>query len=352
VTINLANAAQIAPGTLVTIYGNSLTTQTASADLTQAFLPTSLAGTVVYIDGIAAPLLFVSPTQINAQMPFETSDRSSVSVYIVTNSGGTATVTNAIASPIVPQNPGLFAGSGQDPRPGIVYHYSANATGLVLVNGFATAGDVATVTIAGTRAYNYVIQSADTTLNVAEALAAQINAEDPDVSATIGNEYARVILTARTPGPAGNGIAYTVSTSTSANITLTADTSNTTTSGTSLCCASTGGPVTTDNPAVPGEIVYTYATGLGLTNASATSVTGKIVTDTLAAPAYPVDSIIAGGKSAQQVFSVPVPGQVGVYQVVFLLDGGMTTDLFAQLTIAQQLFVSNIVTFPVVVPTN
>ena len=346
VTINLANAAQIAPGTLVSIYGSGLSTQTASADMSQAYLPTTLGGSTVYIDGIPAPLEFVSPGQINAQMPFETRDRSSVSVYVSSN----GTVTNAVGSPIVPQNPGIFAQPGTDPRPGLVYHYSPNATGLILVDGFSTAGDVATVTINTTGVYNYTVQAADTLVDIAAALAIQINAADPTVTATAGNEYARIILTAKSPGVGGDGIPYTVSVSTSANVSLTAVTTNTGASTTSLCCASTGGLVTNDNPAVPGEIVYTYATGLGVTNSSETSVTGKIPTSTVAAPAYPIDSIVAGGQSAQQVFAVPVPGSVGIYQVAFLLNSGMTTDLASQLTIAQQLFISNIVTFAVQVP--
>jgi len=352
ININLANAAQIAPGTQVTIYGSALTTQTAAVDMTQPFLPTTLAGTTVYIDGIPAPIAYVSPLQINAQMPFESSDRTSVSVYVVSNNGGTQTITNAIGSPIVPQNPGLFAGSGIDPRPGMVYHYSTNATGLILVDGFATAGNTVSVVINGTNTYTYTAQAADTVLDVAEALAAQINAADPNVSAFIGNEYARIVLIAKEPGTLADGITYTVTTSDNATLTLTADTTNPGAATTSLCCASTGGPVTESDPAVPGEIVYTYATGLGLTNSTETSVTGLIVTSSDAAPAYPIDSIVAGGQSAQQVFSVPVPGTVGVYQVAFLLNSGMTTDQFTQLTIAQQLYVSNIVTFAVAVPAS
>ena len=348
--INLASAAQIAPGTLISVYGSNLATQTASADFSQAFLPTSLAGSSLYVDGVAAPLVYVSPGQINAQMPFETSDRTSVSVYVVSGSGASATVTNAVGAPIVPQNPGIFAEPGIDPRPGLVYHYSQSATGLILVDGFAAAGNVATVVINGTNTYNYTVQSADSLVDVAQALAVQINAADPNVTAIIGNEYARIILVAKQPGSGGDGITYTVSVSTSASISLTAITTNTGATATSLCCASTGGLVTNDNPAVPGEIVYTYATGLGLTNSSQSSVTGKIVTSSDAAPAYPIDSIVAGGQSAQQVFSVPVPGTVGVFQVAFLLNSGMTTDLATQLTIAQQLDVSNIVTFPVQVP--
>jgi uncharacterized protein (TIGR03437 family) len=350
VNINLANAAQIAPGTLVSIYGSGLTTQMASADMSQAFLPTSLAGTTVYIDGIPAPLAFVSPTQITAQMPFETADRSSVSVYVVTDTGGTQIVTNAVGSPIVPENPGLFAEPGVDPRPGLVYHYSTNATGMILVDGFATAGNTVSVTINGTNTYTYVATGGDTVLDVAEALAAQINAADPNVSAFVGNEFARIILVSKEPGTLGEGVTYTATTVTNSTLTLTAVTTNPGAATTSLCCASTGGVVSEANPAVPGEIVYTYATGLGVTNSTATSVTGQIVTNSDAAPAYPIDSIVAGGQSAQQVFSMPVPGSVGVYQVAFLLNSGMTTDQFSQLTIAQKLFVSNVVTFAVTVP--
>jgi uncharacterized protein (TIGR03437 family) len=61
---------QIAPGSLISIYGTELSTGTYQAG--SAPLPTSLSGTTVTIDGVAVPLLFVSPTQINAQAPYET----------------------------------------------------------------------------------------------------------------------------------------------------------------------------------------------------------------------------------------------------------------------------------------
>jgi hypothetical protein len=41
---------------------------------------------------------------------------------------------------------------------------------------------------------------------------------------------------------------------------------------------------------------------------------------------------------------------VGVYYVQFQLSTALTTDLATQTTIAQQAFVSNVVTFPVVAP--
>jgi hypothetical protein len=63
-----------------------------------------------------------------------------------------------------------------------------------------------------------------------------------------------------------------------------------------------------------------------------------------------VDSILTGGVAANILSASLVQGLVGVYYVQFQLGAGQTTDLQAQLTIAQQAFVSNVVTFPVVAP--
>jgi uncharacterized protein (TIGR03437 family) len=46
-------------------------------------LPTSLNGTSVTINGVLAPLLFTSPTQINAQVPFETPVGNATLVAVV-----------------------------------------------------------------------------------------------------------------------------------------------------------------------------------------------------------------------------------------------------------------------------
>jgi hypothetical protein len=57
----------IAPGALISIYGTNLAAGEGRAPATP--LPASLNGTRVSINGMAAPLLFVSATQINAQTP-------------------------------------------------------------------------------------------------------------------------------------------------------------------------------------------------------------------------------------------------------------------------------------------
>jgi uncharacterized protein (TIGR03437 family) len=60
----------IAPGSLVSLFGAGLAPTTAKAIGTP--LPLSLADTSVTVNGVVAPLLFVSPQQINAQIPLET----------------------------------------------------------------------------------------------------------------------------------------------------------------------------------------------------------------------------------------------------------------------------------------
>jgi uncharacterized protein (TIGR03437 family) len=65
---NLLGEKQVAPGSLVSIYGRDLANETRVAE--PAPLPVNLAGASVSFNGQPAPLLFVSPGQINAQVPF------------------------------------------------------------------------------------------------------------------------------------------------------------------------------------------------------------------------------------------------------------------------------------------
>lgn len=59
----------IAPGSLISIFGENLAPGTTSAESSP--WPTMLNGVAVTINGIAAPLYYVSPDQINAQVPLE-----------------------------------------------------------------------------------------------------------------------------------------------------------------------------------------------------------------------------------------------------------------------------------------
>jgi uncharacterized protein (TIGR03437 family) len=110
-----AAAAELAPGTLVSIFGSNLadTTATATPDANGNYPTTNFNGVQVYFDGIRAPILSVSPTQINTQLPFEVTGSNGVSAYVRTvHNDGTVTATNAIGVPVISGygNPGIFAG--------------------------------------------------------------------------------------------------------------------------------------------------------------------------------------------------------------------------------------------------
>lgn len=60
----------VAPGSIVSIFGSNLASEAVQAE--KVPLPVDLRGTSVTVNGVAAPLFYASPSQINAQVPFET----------------------------------------------------------------------------------------------------------------------------------------------------------------------------------------------------------------------------------------------------------------------------------------
>jgi uncharacterized protein (TIGR03437 family) len=330
----------------MSIFGSNLADSSVVATPTGGYYPFSLNGVEVYVDGISAALVSVSPTQVNAQMPFPVFDRTSSSVYVrTTHSDGSVTVTTPVGASIPLANPGIFSVPGTDPRQGYVYHAYTNATSAVSVDGTITAGDVGSITV-GSETYTYKVQASDTLVSVQQAFVNLINSDpNSQVTATPSNVFQRILLVANQPGAAGGGIAVTATVSTGTSLILTALTSQT-------CCSNaTGGLVTDDNPAQPGEVVYVLATGLGITTNQSSLNSGQ-VPDAFGPgpPVTPVDSILAGGSTANILFTNYYPGALGTFQVTFQLSSSLTTDPLTQLTIAQQSFVSNLVTFNVTVP--
>jgi hypothetical protein len=282
-------------------------------------------------------------------MPFFFTDRTSISMYARdTHADGSISVTSPIAVTVVPQNPGVFAQYGTDPRPAFAFHGFSNAIATIQLNGTINAGDMANIVI-GSNTYTYTVLATDTLFSVATALAAVINAgPDPNVTASVANQFESIVLTANVPGPAGEGIAISESvTGTSVGLSITVYNATT-------CCDNTqGAPVTNDNPAVPGEIVYVLATGLGPPNPSNVDTGAITPSGNLNPPAVPVDSILTDQSSSNILSASLVPGLVGVYYVYFQIPLAATTDPLAQTTVAQQAFVSNVVTFPIVaLPTS
>ena len=341
------NAAQIGPGSLITINGTGLSESKGSDPGTGELAPTEIAGTRVYIDGSRAPLLYVSPTQINAQMPLYATDSASVSLYVRTeHADGSASASISVPVQIVPENPGIFAGAGTEPRPGLVFHGSQYANGVVSVDGSVKAGDVGTINISG-RSYNYTVLSTDTLTTITQALANLVN-KDPQVEAYPAAAFTRIILQARKAGKAGVGITFAASVNTGADLLLTAI-GLISGSNTVLCCPNSG-QVSGSNPAVPGETITVYATGLGqLASPNPHYATGRRYDGPVAQPSSFVSSL-AGGKTANVLEASPLPGSVGVWLVLLQLDASLTTEKDTQLTIAQDVYVSNVVRFPVKMP--
>lgn len=91
----------VAPGTIVAIYGSNLAAQPGQPSTIP--LPTSFNQTSVRIGGVPAPLYYVSPGQINAQVPFELAAGEPYSVYVVANGA----VSNSISIQLASAAPGI-----------------------------------------------------------------------------------------------------------------------------------------------------------------------------------------------------------------------------------------------------
>jgi uncharacterized protein (TIGR03437 family) len=95
----------LSPGSMISIFGTNLATATAQAAVIP--LPVSLGGAQVFFNATAAPLLYVSPLQINAVIPWGlAADTASVTVVV----GGVSSAPATVA--IGPSNPGAFVSGG------------------------------------------------------------------------------------------------------------------------------------------------------------------------------------------------------------------------------------------------
>jgi uncharacterized protein (TIGR03437 family) len=346
------SATILAPGTLVTFLGQDIADIAVAADLSQETLPLTMGGVQAYCDGNPAPLLYVSPTQVNAQIAFEFLDANSISCYLlVHHADGSVVASTAIAVPLDQQNPGIFANYGEEPRAAIAFHTSNYATGTVTVDGSAQAGNTGTITI-GDRSYTYTVQAGDSLTSIRDALVAMINANtEEEVVAVPEAAFQRIQLHAKIAGPEGDGITFSASADMGDDAAVFLILTN---DNTMLCCSNRAGSfVTPDNPAVPGETILVYATGLGTiepANATAAEVTGSQYKGPALNTPRAFVSSLAGGTTANVISANLAPGMVGVYEVRLELGLGTQQSPLVQLTIAQNIYTSNIVTIPVIDP--
>jgi uncharacterized protein (TIGR03437 family) len=146
-------SASVSPGELVTIFGSNIgPTTPATMSITNGYVDTLLSNVTLTIDGQNAPLLYVSPTQVTAQVPYEATLGPGKTVVLTngTNPAANATVTIAASAP------GIFTANGSGTGQAAAINTSAT-TGAVTLNSTtspAKIGDMLTLFLTGEGNYN------------------------------------------------------------------------------------------------------------------------------------------------------------------------------------------------------
>jgi uncharacterized protein (TIGR03437 family) len=131
----------VASGGLVTVFGSQLSPLSlASSDVP---LPTVLADSCLTVNGAVIPMQFVSPTQINAQLPFQVSGNSEV---ILRTPGGTS---DTLRISVLPAAPSVFRSGSAGPLTGLPTILRASNNELVTLSNPVHPGDRLTIYLTG-----------------------------------------------------------------------------------------------------------------------------------------------------------------------------------------------------------
>jgi len=133
--------AAFAPGGVLSVFGTQLAPATGSARTLP--LPDKLAGVSATINGVAAPFYYVSPTQLNLQIPYEATANSTATL-MVDNNGQTAGVTFRVSAIA----PGIFTYL-TGPNLGAPVPYNTGARGQEVVVYVGGAGAVSPAVATG-----------------------------------------------------------------------------------------------------------------------------------------------------------------------------------------------------------
>jgi len=118
----------LAPGSLASIFGEGLATDVNAGTFdfaTNAF-PQSASGVQVFVNGAAAPLLFLSPTQINFAVPWDSLVGTPANVEVLLN----GVLSNAVPITLTSTAPSAFGAVIETPGP----YYSQNMSFIECLN--------------------------------------------------------------------------------------------------------------------------------------------------------------------------------------------------------------------------
>ena len=133
--VNGASFANPTTGGLIgSIFGTSLAFSTLVAESVP--LPTTLGGSTIQINGVAASLFFVSPGQINFQVPWELLGQTQASITVTSNS----VMSDPQTINLAPFHPGIFATNSAGTRQGRI---AIAATGEVAAPSGSIPGQAA-----------------------------------------------------------------------------------------------------------------------------------------------------------------------------------------------------------------
>ncbi|MBK6799099.1 MAG: hypothetical protein IPG76_20545 [Acidobacteria bacterium] len=132
VAVSAANYStdSLTPSSIIAVFGTNLATASASAPGTP--LPTSLNGTSVRVNGVAAPLFFVAPGQVNFLVPDDTLTGNAVVEIVAGNnnlSRGTINLSAAAPSLFTSNSQGTGAPAALSSSDGVTYNLTGNPDG-------------------------------------------------------------------------------------------------------------------------------------------------------------------------------------------------------------------------------
>lgn len=199
VTDGAGFSARISAGGIGTIFGTNLAAGTTLAPSVP--LPTTLGGVTVMMNGAAVPLIFVSPVQVNFQVPWQLLSSSTATLTVTTASGTSPSITVSLS----PAAPGIFLiNTANSATQGAIQ--IANTATLVAPVGAipgaisrpATTGDILTIYCSGLGAVTNTPATGS-----AAGSGSNLSSVQAQVSVTIGGKSAPFLFAGLSPGYVG-----------------------------------------------------------------------------------------------------------------------------------------------------